>query len=375
MGMWLYIIGGMALATLAFLIFLITRVMKFAFLRRITGPHRVLRFLAAALITALFTASLYFFLDVINTSIVLVHVGVIWIICDLAGYLIRRKQRPEKKQRSIYMAGVCAVVISLLYMSFAWYCAHHVWHKTYDLSTDKEVGTLRVIGFADSHTGTTFHGEGFRKQVEAMQAYHPDVVVVAGDYVDDDTMLEDMTACCEALGTLETTYGVYYVFGNHDEGYYNNVRRGYSGADLVRTLKANNVTVLEDETVLLDNRFYLIGRKDRSAEQIGYGRMSMEELVRDLDPDKYMIVLDHQPNDYQAQEASGVDLVFSGHTHGGQFFPINYLGEWTGLNDKTYGLYHSGNTDFIVTSGISDWAIKFKTGCVSEFVIMDIEGR
>ena len=70
-----------------------------------------------------------------------------------------------------------------------------------------------------------------------------------------------------------------------------------------------------------------------------------------------------------------MDLVFSGHTHGGQFFPINYLGEWTGLNDKTYGLYHSGNTDFIVTSGISDWAIKFKTGCVSEFVIMDIEGR
>ena len=84
--------------------------------------------------------------------------------------------------------------------------------------------------------------------------------------------------------------------------------------------------------------------------------------------------MDHQPHDYQAQEASGVDLVLSGHTHGGQMIPFNRMGEWLGLDDKIYGMEKRGDTSFIVTSGISDWAIKFKTGCKSEYVVIDVQG-
>lgn len=51
------------------------------------------------------------------------------------------------------------------------------------------------------------------------------------------------------------------------------------------------------------------------------------------------------------------------------------LGEWTGENAKTYGLAKKDQTNFIVTSGISDWAIKFKTGCRSEYVVIDIKGK
>ena len=74
-------------------------------------------------------------------------------------------------------------------------------------------------------------------------------------------------------------------------------------------------------------------------------------------------------------EEAGVDLVLSGHTHGGQLLPVNYVGEWTGVNAKTYGLERRGKTDFVVTSGISDWAIQFKTGCKSEYVVIDITGK
>ena len=55
----------------------------------------------------------------------------------------------------------------------------------------------------------------------------------------------DNIAHCAALGTLETTYGVYYVFGNHDKGYYGPEFRGYSGQDLVDELEKNRVTVLQ----------------------------------------------------------------------------------------------------------------------------------
>lgn len=130
-------------------------------------------------------------------------------------------------------------MITVVYLAAGWYLAHHVWEKQYTVSTDKEVGSLRVV-------------------------------------------------------------------------------RGYSGDDLIKELEKNHVTVLQDENVLIDDRFYIIG---------------------------------------------------------GQLFPFNNMGEWTGENAKTYGLAKKDQTNFIVTSGISDWAIKFKTGCRSEYVVIDIKGK
>ena len=104
----------------------------------------------------------------------------------------------------------------------------------------------------------------------------------------------------------------------------------------------------------------------------GGKRKSMNELMRQTDGGKYVIVADHQPTDYDNQAESGADLVLSGHTHGGQLFPFNQVGKWIGANDLVYGHERRKNTDFIVTSGISDWAIKFKTGTRSEYVIINV---
>lgn len=140
--------------------------------------------------------------------------------------------------------------------------------------------------------------------------------------------------------------------------------------------------MLQDESVLIDDRFYIIGRQDRSEEEsygdkVAAGRASMEELTADLDPTKFSVVMDHQPDDYDNQEAAGVDLVVSGHTHGGQLWPLMDIESIPGLgpDDCIYGFEKRGDTNFIVTSGISDWAIKFKTGCRSEYVIIDIESN
>ena len=99
----------------------------------------------------------------------------------------------------------------------------------------------------------------------------------------------------------------------------------------------------------------------------------MFKLVKNLDKNKYMIVLDHQPTDYANQANAGVDLVLSGHTHGGQLFPFNQVGKWIGANNWIYGHKKEKDTDFIVTSGISSWAIKFKTGTKSEYAVINIE--
>lgn len=366
--MWILIMLAMALATVLSIVYLTSRFYKFFFIKQIAGDKKVKRILLSFFPVILILGISWLSIGMMNAMIILIHLMVIWFICDIVNYFVRKKWKREFKR---YFAGAFALGITLAYLGTGWYLAHQVWRTVYTLETEKAAGNLRIVQIADSHVGTTFDGEGFKKHIEKMQEEDPDVVVVTGDYVDDDTSKEDMETACQALGSIKTTYGVYFAFGNHDKGYYGSEYRGYSGDDLVAELEKNGVTVLQDESVLLDNRVYIIGRQDRSA---GSSRMEMDELVKDLDKSKYMVVLDHQPHDYDAQEASGVDLVLSGHTHGGQLFPINYVGEWTKENEKTYGLIKRQNTNFIVTSGISDWAIKFKTGCKSEYVVVDIKG-
>ncbi|MBP5161526.1 MAG: hypothetical protein ILP16_00910, partial [Spirochaetales bacterium] len=128
------------------------------------------------------------------------------------------------------------------------------------------------------------------------------------------------------------------------------------------------VVILEDQRVPVDGLFYIIGRKDRSYS----GRADMERLTNGMDRKLFSIVLDHQPNDYMSEAASGVDLVLSGHTHGGHIFPAGIIGLIIGANDRVYGSEVRENTTFIVTSGISGWAIPFKTLCFSEIVVVDV---
>lgn len=321
--------------------------------------------LAAVILTLL--------LDTVNTAVVLLHLIFFLLVSSLVGRLIIRLHSGAAR---FHLSGVIALVITAAYLAAGAVSAYNVQRTAYSVSTHKEVGSLRVAMFADSHVGTTFGGKGFAKRMEELQAQQPDIILIVGDFVDESTTRENMVEACRALGKLEVPYGVWFVFGNHDKGLYG-TSRGYDGDDLVRELEANGVHVLQDESVLIDDRFYLVGRKDASEqEESRGGRADISDLTASLDPHKYSIVLDHQPHDYAAEAEADADLVLSGHTHGGQLIPLGFLMDklHLGGTDSVYGYTRRENTDFIVTSGISDWAIKFKTGCISEYVIIDITG-
>ena len=324
--MWVFIMLAMFLAVLGSFFYVTRRISQFRFMERVSKGRKWLRILESLVPVLAMFGVLWYTMGMMDALICMIHLVIIWLLCDGVTALLHKKTgKPAKWSR-------------------------------------QEVAGL-------------FDGKGLEKYVEEMQQTNPDVVVITGDFVDDDTSKQDMIDACHALSKLNPTYGVYFVFGNHDKGYYDPEYRGYDGDDLIKELEKNGVHVLQDDVELIDNRFYLIGRQDRSEEQKGGSRASMQKLTENLDTSKYSIVLDHQPHDYDNQAAAKVDLVLSGHTHGGQFFPINYVGEWSGENDKTYGLETRDVTNFIVTSGISDWAIKFKTGCKSEYVVIDIEGK
>lgn len=373
--LWAVLMAVLFIAFIGGIFYLIGRLRKFQWMRKAAGGKKKLEILLGAVIVIIPAAIVWVAWGQMNAIICILHLIVFWAVSDGIFALVKKSRKKEFKR---YYAGITAIVFTIVYLAAGWYGAHHVWEKNYTIETDKAVGNFRVALLSDSHTGTTFHGDGFSEHMKEIGKQNPDVVLVAGDFVDDDTTKEDMIRCCQALGEMKTTYGVYYVFGNHDKGYYPSDYRGYTGDDLIAELEKNGVTVLQDQNVLIDNRVYIIGRQDRSEDvERGKGRADMATLTQDLDDSKFSIVMDHQPADYEAQAASGVDLVVSGHTHGGQLFPLMNIENLTGLggDDKVYGYEKRGNTNFIVTSGISDWAIKFKTGCRSEYVLIDIQGK
>lgn len=359
--MWGMILGTALALALAAVVYLAVCFHRFSFIRGLERKSRLLSWLAALAPIALLGC--FALINVTALVVVLLHLMAAFLLCALAAFLIRRLAGREVPYD---LRGAAAIALTAVYLGVGWYMAHHVFETDYRLESAKLKSDMRVVMLADAHLGITLDGADFAREMERVQALAPDAVVLVGDFVDDDSEREDMVAACRALGGLETPYGVYFVYGNHDEGYYR--FRNFDGAELRAELEKNGVTVLEDESVPLGDSLMLIGRRDRSDR----GRASIAALTEGLDPALFTLVLDHQPNDYAAEAEAGVDLVVSGHTHGGHIFPSGQIGLLMGANDAIYGLERRGNTDFIVTSGISGWAIPFKTGCRSEFVVIDL---
>ena len=360
--MWRIIIGGAAVMLIAAAAYLTVCAARFGGIRKLAGDKAGLRygiaFLAVAAVFGCVALALSFF----DAVVVLVGTAALFLAC---GVVFRIAARVSGKEFAGSRAGWIALALAAVYFVTGYVCLHHVWQTDYALTTAKDV-SLKIAVVSDSHLGNALDGDGFAQQIRRIEAQEPDIVLIAGDFVDDKSEPEDVRKACAALGEMDVRYGVWYAYGNHDRSYES--ANGLAAGELERTLQSSGVRVLRDETALIDGRFYVVGREDRNRS----GRKPIGALLDGVDTEKYIIVVDHQPNDYANEAASAADLVVSGHTHGGQLFPINKAGEWLGMNDRTYGRETRDGTDFIVTSGISCWGIQFKTGTRSEYVIITV---
>lgn len=382
MSIWFVFLGLTFIAFVAGIIYLVKQVAKFNFIHKLSRGNKRLGTLFSGLIIVLVIGIVYLLWGFINAMIVLLHFVLFHLLISAIAWLCTKIFHPVKTR--IYYVGIISVTLTVIYLAVGFYLAHNVWITTYELTTDKKVPPLRIALIADSHVGTLDSGEEFAQKINMINDYNPDIVVLAGDFVDDNSPYEDTKTAAEALGNLKTKYGVYYTFGNHDKGYSGSSSRGYDAEGLTKLLTENGIKVMQDDIVYPCEGYALIGRKDRSSEgnstknnsvedKTDNGRLSASKLLSQIDKNIYSVVIDHQPGDYKNEAAAGADLVLSGHTHGGQMIPITWVGVWLGMNDSVYGLKHMENTDFITTSGISDWEIHFKTGCKSEIVIIDLK--
>ena len=377
------------------LVYVSFRAADFAFVRRLAkGRRAAARLGCMGAFLALFVV-LCAVLNIMNALVIFVHIFVFWVLSDGAAWLVgktRRRRAGEGEQKTPEsgnagtsavatgltrrdFAGGAALLLCTAYLGVGWAADHKVRITNYAFATAKFAGNVRIVQITDSHLGATFHADRFARYMDDINGLTPDIMVVTGDFVDDDTSREDMLGACAALGLVRATYGVFFVYGNHDKGYYPEEMRGWTNTELRSALDAAGVRVLEDASVVLPCGVTVLGRQDKSENAKGNPRATAEALMSGVDRSAYTVMLDHQPSDFAAEAAAGADLVLCGHTHGGQFIPINKAGEWIGVNDLTYGHERLIGTDFIVSSGISNWTFRFKTGCFSEIVVIDVAGR
>lgn len=292
-------------------------------------------------------------------SVAFAHYFVFMGLTDIIFYIIN-KFRIKK----ITIHSFIAFIFTTIYLGISLFLGLKVFTTNYSLTTEKTNKSLKIAMITDIHLSNVISGNSFKGYIEEIEEKNPDLLVIVGDFIDDETKKDDMIIACSALGNMKTKYGIYYVDGNHDKGYYPKYRN-FQFDEFRYELEKNNVKIINDDVTLINDDFYIIGRLDKSYKN----RKSMDELVSGLDDSKYKILLDHQPNDYE-EEKNKADLVLSGHTHGGNILPVNFI--VYNANDYTYGKKEIDNTTFIVSSGISEWGMPYNNVTIQEYVIIDI---
>lgn len=259
-----------------------------------------------------------------------------------------------------------AVVLVLLTIAIGHINA--VWTRVshYNISIEKEGGNrkhLRIVAASDIHMGTIIAQRRVGKLVRLINEQKPDIVLFAGDIVDEDLGPVIRRNLGRKLEQLVAKDGVYAITGNHEY---------IGGAEAaVMYLKNHGITMLRDSVALIDSSFYIVGRDDRgSVRMSGHKRKEVAKLLEDVDKSKPIILLDHQPFNLREASDAGVDIQLSGHTHHGQLWPFNYLTK--AIFEVSSGYLKKGNTNIIVSNGYGSWGPPVRIGNRPEIIVIDV---
>jgi uncharacterized protein len=235
-----------------------------------------------------------------------------------------------------------------------------------DLTINKKIkgeSSLKIVMASDIHMGTLIAKRRTNFLVDRINSLKPDLVLFAGDLVDEDLAPVIRRNLGATLNQIRAKYGVFGITGNHEY---------IGGAEpAVKYLTEHGVIMLRDSVVLVDDRFYIVGREDRDRPRFsGKQRKSLEEVMRGVDRSYPVILMDHQPFDLNKVVEQGVDLQLSGHTHHGQLWPFNYI--TNAIYELSWGYKKIGETQFYVSSGFGSWGPPVRLGNRPEIVVINI---
>lgn len=251
----------------------------------------------------------------------------------------------------IYFYGIPIIIICFTISIYSIYNVNHPVIKEYDIKLNQKLERDLTIGMiSDLHLGT-IHSEDLLNQIVLhANDLNVDLFILGGDIFDEYTSKDLIESAITAFGKIKTTYGIFYVEGNHD----------LLTQERKEKFLEHNIQVLDDQIVQIDSLINLIGRKDYRNNYLNNDREKLENLVKQAKKDLPIILIDHQPRDQILAESLGIDLQLSGHTHAGQIFPANLF--------LQYGYKKRNNYQIIVSSGYGVWGFPIRTAGRSEMI-------
>lgn len=281
---------------------------------------------------------------------------------------------------SIGSVVVACAVATCLYGIFN---ARNIKVNEYSVTVNKSCGSekhLKAVLVADMHMGYAIGVDHITNMVEKINQQDADIVIIAGDIFDNSyDGMDDPEGIKAQLKSIKSKYGVYAVYGNHDidEKILMGFTFDWGGKQLhnekmTNFMKECNIKLINDESVLINDEFYLVGRRDTDKPGTEDGtRAEISELTKDLDKTKPIFVLSHEPDELQKIADAGADIDFSGHTHDGQLFPGNLT---IGLFwENPCGMIKKDNMYSIVTSGVGVYGTFMRVGTDAEICSVDID--
>lgn len=281
---------------------------------------------------------------------------------------------------SIGSVVVACAVATCLYGIFN---ARNIKVNEYSVTVNKSCGSdkhLKAVLVADLHMGYAIGVDHITNMVKKINEQNADIVIIAGDIFDNSyDGMDDPEGIKAQLKSIKSKYGVYAVYGNHDidEKILMGFTFDWDGKQLnsekmTNFMKECNIKLINDESVLINDEFYLVGRRDTDKPGTEDGtRAEISELTKDLDKTKPIFVLSHEPDELQKTADAGADIDFSGHTHDGQLFPGNLT---IGLFwENPCGMIKKDNMYSIVTSGVGVYGTFMRVGTDAEICSIDID--
>lgn len=220
---------------------------------------------------------------------------------------------------------------------------------------------LRIVHLSDLHYGPLVNPKHLERAVNAANELRPDFIALTGDYISQDRIYA--APCAEVVGKLRARHGVYAVLGNHDH---------WTDAKLIADLfRAEGIRVLTNEGARMDlsgESFWLAGVDDT---MVGLEDLSL--ALAGSSENEFKLLLAHNPIILRRAARAGVDLVLSGHTHGGQV-------SWRSEKSRSgrprrrmlRGLGQRGNTQIYVTRGLGTVVLPIRYGCPPEISVLEL---
>lgn len=255
---------------------------------------------------------------------------------------------------SEYYAAMAVLVASSVVVLKGMFTAFNPMVNEFSLVSDKLSSDTRLVHITDVHIGSR-SSRFLSKLMDRINRLNADALVITGDFIDQPEIGVDL------LKSLKTFNGpIYYTIGNHE--------RYEDLDDILARLEKLGVNVLRNRLVEFKD-IQIVGIDDEE------DALQVSKVLKNIDinTQKYSILLYHRPVGLEACSEKGVDLMLSGHTHGGQIIPFNLV--VNKVFDRVSGIFTHGDSTLYVSQGTGTWGPVLRVGTKSEIALFNLRAR